>query len=251
MTNPLVILASPAFPNVPDLPGVPPIARTLGSMAISAAGLLDPSLEASVFGGQQSEQWGIIDSNYNYVLSPDSVVRMDVDEAYQVSDYPVEKGTFASYNKVKVPFAGTLTVSKGGSTSERQTFLEAAKALEASLTSYYVQVPEGSYGPLTIDRVSYERRASSGVTLLLVHLHFSEIRITPPVQYGQPGQQQPQSQVPASAKTSNFTSSGLPDPVQTASPTSQAMVNGGSVSPLTMSQAQTAALNAAVPVGSW
>ena len=251
MTSPLLILASPAFPNVPNLPGVPPIARTLGTEAVAAIGLLDPSLEASIFGAQQAEQWGIIDASYNFVLQPDSVVRMDVDEPYRVSDYPVEQGTFASYNKVKVPFAGTVSMSKGGSTSERQSFLEAAKALEASLTPYYVLVPEVSYGPLTIDRVSYERRASNGATLILVHLHFTEIRITPPVQIGKPGSQQPKSQVPASARTGNATSTGLPDPTQTSAPTAQAMVNGGVVGASNPSGVVSAALNAAVPVSNW
>jgi hypothetical protein len=251
MTNPLVVLASPAFPNVPELPGVPPIARMLGTEAVAAVGLLDPSLEAAIFGGQQAELWGIIDANYNYVLQPDSVVRMDFDEAYRVSDYPVEQGTFSSYNKVRGPFVGTVTMAKGGSTSERQSFLEAAHAIEASLTPYYLQVPEGSYGPLTIDRVSYERRASNGATLILAHLHFTKIRITPPVQTGKPGSQQPQSQVPASAKTSNATSTGLPDPTQTSSPTAQAMANNGTIGANVPSGAVTAAINAAVPVSGW
>jgi hypothetical protein len=251
MTNPLLILASPAFPNVPDLPGVPPIARKLGTEAVAAIGLLDPSLEASIFGGQQPEQWGIADSHYNFVLQPDSVVRMDVDEPYRVSDYPVEQGLFASYNKVKIPKSGTVTMAKGGSTSERQAFLHAAEAVEKSLEQYTILVPEGFYGPVTIDRVSYERRASNGATLILVHLHFTEIRITPPVQIGKPGSQQPKSQVPASARTSAATSTGLPDPTQTSSPTSQAMVNSGVVGASAPSGVVNAALNAAVPVGNW
>jgi len=247
MTAPLLILASPLFPNVPDLPGVPPLARTLGTEAVAAIGMLDPSLEASIFGGQQAEQWGIVDSSFNFVLQPDSIVRFERDQPFQVSDYPVEQGTFSSYNKVKIPFSATVTMAKGGSTAERQAFLDAVGAVQGSLTPYYIMVPEGTYEASTIDRVSYERRASSGAAFILAHIHFTEIRITPPVQYGLKGQQV-QSTVPASAKTSDKTSTGLPDPTQTASATAQATVSSGAVSASPPSGAVAAALNAAVPV---
>jgi len=251
MTSPLVILASPLFPNVPNLPGVPPVARMLGTEAVAAAAMLFPGLASAIFGGQQPEQWGIMDKNYNLVLSPDSVVRMDMDDPYHVSDYPVEKGSFASYNKVKIPFSGTVTMSKGGTDSDRSQFLQAAQTLEASLDDYFIATPETTDGPVTIDRVSYERRANAGANFILAHIQFTEIRITPPVQYSQSGQQQTTSKVPASSATSTATSTGLPDPTATTSATAQAMVSSGSVGANVPSGAVTAALNSAVPVSSW
>lgn len=251
MSNPLLILGSPALPNVPDLPGVPPIARTLGVEAVAAIGMLDPSLEAAIFGGAATTQWGVFDMQGNQVLTPDSFVRMEIDEPYVVSNYPVEKGSFASYNKVKQPEEGTVTLAKGGSAAERGAFLHAAKGLQESLKSYQIVVPEGAYYPVTIDRVSYERRTGGGAYLILVHLHFKEIRIAPPIQYGPSGQKQPTSQVPASAQGNKKTTTGLPNPTSTTSPTSQAMANAGSVGASLPSGAVSSALNAAVPVSNW
>lgn len=251
MSNPLLILGSPALPNVPDLPGVPPIARTLGVEAVAAVAMLDPSLAADIFGGPSVTKWGVFDMQGNQVLTPDSFVRMEMDQSYAVSDYPVEAGSFASYNKVKQPEEGTVTLAKGGPATDRDSFLQDVQKLEESLKQYQIIAPEKVYYPVTIDRVSYERRAGGGAYLILAHLHFKEIRIAPPVQYAPPGQAQPKSQVPASAKASKHTSTGLPNPTNTSSPTSQAMTNGGHVGASLPSGAVTSALNSAVPVSEW
>lgn len=98
------MLPLPAFPNVPDMPGVPPVARAIGTNLLAAGTLLGFDL----FSTSAVEQWGIIDSHYKFQIVADSFVSMDVDRSREVADYPIEKGTFASYNKVKRPFRGTV-----------------------------------------------------------------------------------------------------------------------------------------------
>ncbi len=250
MTIPLLTAVSPLLPNVPDLPGVPPVARLALTEAVAALPMLGIDL-SGLFGGAVVEKWGLINQAYQFVLEPDSVVSVEIDDGYQVCDFPVEQGEFASYNKVKQPFQGTVVMSKGGSTADRQAFLEALKSIRESLTPYYVLVPEGSYGPATVDRVSVERHAHNGAAFIVARLHISEIRVAPAIAYGSAQSSQPQSSVPASAQTNPTTSTGLPDPAATSSPTSQAIVGGGAVGASTPSGAVQAALNASMPVANW
>lgn len=142
-------------------------------------------------------------------------------------------------------------MGKGGSTVDRQQFLVAAKGLLKSLGKVYIMVPEGSYGPCTIDRVSMERRASNGAAFILAHIHFTEIRVAAPVQHGSATSQQPTSSVPASAQTNPTTSTGLPNPTQTTSATSQAMVGNGVLGAATPSGVVNAAFAAGPAVGTW
>ncbi len=238
------IIASPLFPNVPDLPGVPPLARKLGSVALASLPLLSSTVANFLGAGQPSEKWGIIDSSYNFVVLADSVVKMDFDRPMQVSSFPVEQGTFASYNKVHVPYTGNISLAKGGNDSDRAQFFAATNSVEESLESYYIATPEGTFGPITIDRVSYERSASNGATLIVAHMRFTQIRITPPVQYS--NATATKSLVPQSSLSSPLTSTGLPNPTGTSSVTSYAMAHDGAVLPSTPSASEaTAAAGAA------
>jgi hypothetical protein len=235
MTSPLVILASPLFPNVPDLPGIPPVARHAMMLAIAAAPLLIPGL----LGPSQTQQmWGIIDSSYKYVIKAESFVSMEYDHAMNVSSFPVEKGTFSTFNKVHVPFSGTVSLAQGGNDFARQAFIEQIKSVMKDSKEYYLAVPEGSYGPLTLDRVSYERTAQNGgASRIIAHIHFTQIRILPPTKYAHsatPGgaisTASLKSAVPTSAITNPTTSMGTIDPTHVSSATSYAESHAGNVS---------------------
>lgn len=233
------MLPLPAFPNVPDLPGVPPVARVVGTNLL-AAGVL---LGADMFSTPAPEQWGIVDAHLKFQVVADSFVSMEYDRGTEVADYPIEKGQFASYNKVHRPFRGTVTLARGGSEEARMTFLEALNALIPSVTPYYIIVPEGSIGPLTIESVQYGRHASQGRSLIKAVIRFCQIRVVPPRGYNAPP-----SQVPASSQTSLLTSTGTPDPTAVQNPSAAAMTPLGQVQPGVANPALLSAFNAQAPV---
>ncbi len=227
----LVTLASPLYPNVPDLPGVPPVARQVGSTLLAASPLVSSAVANLITGGPQVEKWGILDASYNFAVVADSFVKVDFDRSMKISDYPVEKGQFSSYNKVHVPYSGTVSLAQGGTNGDRATFFAATNAVEESLQPFYVMTPEGSFGPVSIDRVSYERTATNGARLIIAHLHFTQIRVAPPIGTTSASGVPVASKVPQKAVTNPTTSLGLIDPTKVSSVTAYAVSHGGAVIP--------------------
>lgn len=175
---PLPFLSVPQFPNIPDVLGVPPILRSLSFPPL-------PSLPSLMqFDGldigqffKLSPQWGIFDQSGRSVIAVDSVVSVDFANEYRVSDYPLEEGAFESYNKVATPFDIKITVTRGGSSVNRQEFLDAIEALIKSLDLYTVVTPEKTYFNVNVIHVDYRRLARNGVSLITAELWVREIRV--------------------------------------------------------------------------
>lgn len=96
---------------------------------------------------------------------------------YQVSDYPIEDGAFAPYNKVRRPSLIAATLVKEGSDLERATWLEAIRQqLQADpLALYNVLTPQGIYPNQTLTGLSYQTRGDRGSNMLYLELKFSEV----------------------------------------------------------------------------
>lgn len=177
------------FPNVPDLPGVPPVPRKLGIASIAAGALYLSDL----FQFPVSETWGVFDSNGNQVLSPDSFLGIRYRNSNHISDYPVEDGAFASYNRVQTPFDAHVSLAKGGTLDERQAFMKAVEALFAPIDLYTLITPELTYSDVSIEDHEYERRTRNGAHIIIAHIHFLQVRILPnPGVYAQPTATSPQ-----------------------------------------------------------
>ena len=86
---------------------------------------------ASDSGDSPGPQWGIFDQSLQPVIVGDSCLLVDYRKEFRISDYPIEQGDFASYNKVETPYDFKMTFTKGGSSSDRQTFLTAVAGVVA------------------------------------------------------------------------------------------------------------------------
>jgi hypothetical protein len=193
------------YPNVPAYPGVPQIVRR-ASAVIAASPVLAigigtaETLLASAY--QQAPQWGIFDAagnqvglgitqNANSVQSFAkslegqftgksapilSTISVDYIKEMIVSDFPVEGGGFASYNKVEKPAEPSVTLALAGSANDRTTFLNAIDAACKSTNNYAIFTPEIQYFDYTFLSYRYSRRSNRGVTLLVVEIRLREIR---------------------------------------------------------------------------
>ena len=94
----------------------------------------------------------------------------------RVSDFPVEDGGFASYNKVVLPGEPTVRYCFSGGVNDRGTFLAALDNACQSTQLYSVKTPEVTYFNYNITDYSIIRRADSGANMLIVELHLREIR---------------------------------------------------------------------------
>lgn len=213
---------------IPFLPGVPAlktgIARTLISTGTVA--LLD-----SLLANPANQIWGVFDAKGKKVLFPDSFLGIDYHNNSRVSDYPVESGAFASYNKIATPYDAVVTVSKGGSKEDRAAFAKSLDSLINSFQLYTIVTPEESFANATIETYGYSRRPSNGANLLVVDINFTEIRPTPSVRYSSTRDGSALSTtVPDNQKTQATTSTGLSNPTAVTQASAQSNINNGAVS---------------------
>jgi len=182
------------------------------------------SLGMGLYQAMNPVQWGIFDSSRNPIYSPSkltfiasstrlSTAAMEYHKEARVSDFPVERGSFASYNKVEIPSQSIVVLCLSGSASDRAGFLKKLDAAAASTDLYSVVTPEATYINHTIERYNYSRRNSQGATLLTVEIFLKQVR-------------------QLTAPTSSTKSTGAAAPVNTGN------VAGSPASPTTTATAQ-------------
>lgn len=176
------VLTLPPFPNVPQAPGVPALARS----ALFPPTPTPPALDAdaaAVASTSSAPKWGIFDSFGVPVVTFDSFVSIEYMGEMRVSDFPLEQGAFETYNKVAVPFEARVTVSKGGSSADRTTFLNQCEAAKVSLDLFSVFTPDRAYKSVNVEAVDYARKSDKGVTMILANFRLIEVRVTVTPQY--------------------------------------------------------------------
>lgn len=96
----------------------------------------------------------------------------------QVSDYPVESGAFALYNKVRRPVMVEVLLIKTGSDVARFAWLAQIQQREANNpTALYTLIsPQGVFVDYTITGMSYQTRPDKGSNLLYLTLQFTQVQ---------------------------------------------------------------------------
>ena len=156
------------MPNIPDFKGL----KTAGiDAAISFGG---GALINAIFGNV----WGVVNQYGIPILLADNVLSVQYSNTHTISNAPVEKGSFASYNKVADPWKATVQMSKGTQgTFGRGAFLTQIEMLTNSTLKFHVITPEYVYTNACI--VGYDigtREASDGSQLIKVNLNLEEVR---------------------------------------------------------------------------
>lgn len=152
------------IPNIPKLP------TNIGGALIKFGGA---ALINAIFGNY----WGIFGQNGIPLLLSDNVTSVKHQNTSKVSNAPVERGSFASYNKVGDPFTVTVQMTKGsGGVFMRGAFLALLDALANSTDLFLVITPEAVYPNMAITGYDYAREASDGARLLKVNIHLAEVR---------------------------------------------------------------------------
>ncbi len=191
---PSVIVSVPQFPNVPNLPGVPALARSAASLGSAIVAILtgdSPGL-AGLFAGPQ---WGVFDTGNNPLVVPDSVFAFSLSDEARIEKYPIEGGSFQSYNKVNTPFEPRLTMTKGGAVFERTAFIQALRALKVSIDVCNVVTPEITYESVNCIHVDFDRKAGNGATMITADVHFEQVNQTGQVAFSNTAQPSGASQV--------------------------------------------------------
>lgn len=190
------------FPDVPDSPGVPPIPRSplnppLPDIVVSGIQgaiwrafqveqkwgiwtqdgklLADPSLVPGFLGAAIQSVGGLLP--FNAIGSATlSTGTLDYSKEMKVSDFPVERGGFASYNKVEMPANPLMVLFFSGTETERQAFINTIDAATKSTDLFNIVTPEVVYLSYTLERYSYRRANNQGAYMYIVEIPLREIR---------------------------------------------------------------------------
>lgn len=197
----MAVIPKLPFPNVPKLPGVPQLPRPgnfpsspplivqLGASALQIFRAFDTRPVWGIFKNSDAapnittdadgvQTVTVTPATTTPVVVPDSLIEMDYKNEWNVPNYPIQQGGFLNYNKVNNSFEISLRMTKGGSVSDRQAFLDSIEAIDGDLKLYEIRTPEKTYRNCNVIRFEYSRIGTKGAFFLAVDLVFKEIRIT-------------------------------------------------------------------------
>lgn len=185
------------------LPILPSSVTVFTSGALLASDVLS-AISSAIFGSQ----WGIFFGGFPVVLA-DNVLNMGRSKDSRIAKYPQEPGdsggaSFASYNKVNMPFTIKLRFSAGGSVANRRAIIKSVEAIEDDTNLYEIITPEETYPSCNVIHSDYNR-AAMNVGLLEMDVWVEQVRIAGALQFSN-------TQSPAGASTQN---GGLVQPMLT------------------------------------
>lgn len=164
----------PTFPNVPDAPGVPSVPRDPNAAAdtvvVEVKGKKDNSPQAAI--------WGIYDDSGAIAIEVDSIISVSFDGEHDLPTYPIEGGSFETYNKVEVPFNVGVRVTRGGDDATITKFVSTLNKLRSSLDLLTVVTPQYSHASVNVSKVSFDRSGEKGISLITADIRFQQIRET-------------------------------------------------------------------------
>jgi hypothetical protein len=200
-----ITVALPPFPNVPALPGVPQLARSLLFLASAPPGIGTPATSSAIWQSTQAAPvWGVFDSDNNLVVQADSVQDFGWRKENRIPNFPIQSGQFATYNRVGLPSENSIVLVKGGSLAERTLFLQQIDAIvdQQNINLYTLRTPEKSYPNASVTRAELSRRGTANAFYFDVELYFIEIA---PVdaQYSTTATQTSNSSVPSAVPATN------------------------------------------------
>ena len=200
--------------------GAPILANPITGAVLSGVGGLIPS-GGILFNGLQV-LWGVFDASGNLAIQPDTFYGVEPATPYMISDYPIEQGTFGTYNKVKVPERVAVRMVTGGTEANRTAFIAVLDRMVADTNVYTIVNPDKTWKNMNLMSYDFRRDARNGANMLMVNCLFQEIRSIQSVSYS--------SLTPSASQTNPTTSTGMPDPTQTAQPQAQMSQSQGGVS---------------------
>lgn len=123
-----------------------------------------------------SGHWDLFDSDGKKLLEFDTFFSIDTMNDAQVTQAPVENGSFASYNKQVSPTRSTVVLGYTGSSATRAAILKKCQSLIAGTELVSVVTPDRTFVDMSLVSMDYTYRAENGIDRLVVALSMEEVR---------------------------------------------------------------------------
>lgn len=105
-----------------------------------------------------------------------SMQEFSAEKGSRLPDEPIEKGSFATYNRIINPRTITAQLSVEGSKADLQNAIDRLTDLCENDEKITLTTPEQSYKNMMLESFDYRRDATNGRGVLYVDLRFKEIR---------------------------------------------------------------------------
>lgn len=105
-----------------------------------------------------------------------SMQEFSAEKSSRLPDEPIEKGSFATYNRIIEPRSISCRLSVEGSASKLQSAIDRLTDLCENNETITLTTPEQSYKNMMLESFDYRRDATNGRGVLFVDLRFKEIR---------------------------------------------------------------------------
>lgn len=110
------------------------------------------------------------------VLDYDTFVHVKLEAKMKVSDFAVENGAFASYNKVNTPYSAHIQLAVTDTAARRQAFLARLSTLRTGIQRVNIVTQDRTYLNATLAEYSVDRTRERGWGKIVADLHFIEVR---------------------------------------------------------------------------
>ena len=105
-----------------------------------------------------------------------SMLEFSAEKSSRLPDEPIEKGSFATYNRVIEPRSITCRLGVSGTAQQLQSEIDRLTTLSENDEKITLVTPEQSYKNMMLESFDYRRDAQNGRGVLYVDLRFKEIR---------------------------------------------------------------------------
>lgn len=127
-----------------------------------------------------NESWLILKESGLPAATFTSIISVDVKDNNKTLQYPTEKGSFASYNKVSMPLELSLTAAFEGSDAETGNLIDTLFSLAKGVELVSLTTPETEYQNLAVENVNYSRKRENGVGVVYFDITLKEVRQVEP-----------------------------------------------------------------------
>ena len=124
---------------------------------------------------EREERWTIIKDG-RALIEFTSMLEMSMSGNSSLPDEPLEKGSFATYNRTQQSDSVTARLGIEGDAAELQRAQDTLRELKAGTETFSLATPDYEHKNLALEGFDYVRDVSAGSGILIVDLRLKEIR---------------------------------------------------------------------------
>lgn len=123
------------------------------------------------------DNWSLADKNTgSNILAFKTFISAEIKQEGSVVYEPIEKSSFATYNKTSAPLEVNVVLGFEGTASDIQTTLDKLNELATTTTVFSLVTPAKEFENLTLEKYDFKWSEGGGVNMLVVNLPLREVK---------------------------------------------------------------------------